>query len=187
MGNTRPLDRADPGLERVARANGFSLHAGVSCEGNQKDKRERLCRYISRPAVAVPRLSLSSTGKVVYTLKTPYRDGTRACPALSGTQVAFEPVDFVTRLAALAWPAASKAEGQPHPLPWRSRSKPPLAWAGHTSQAWERRQVHLQRRSPHTRRASCRHDLGAAPKTCVQYRHRGLWPLRWFCQGHRQH
>ena len=46
---------------------------------------------------------------MVYTLKTPYRDGT--------TQVAFErgghpPVDFVARLAALAWPAASKAEGQ---------------------------------------------------------------------------
>ena len=39
------------------------------------------------------RLSLSSTGKVLYTLKTPYRDGT--------TQVAFEPVDFIVRLAAL--------------------------------------------------------------------------------------
>jgi hypothetical protein len=103
----RPLDRPDPGLERVAKANGFSLHAGVSCEGHQKEKvragmareaalghkRERLCRYIARPAVAVPRLSLSSTGKVVYTLKTPYRDGT--------TQVAFDPVDFVARLAAL--------------------------------------------------------------------------------------
>jgi hypothetical protein len=71
----------------------FSLHAGVSCEGHQKDKRERLCRYIARPAVAVPRLSLSSTGKVVYSLKTPYRDGT--------TQVAFDPVDFMARLAAL--------------------------------------------------------------------------------------
>ena len=89
----RPLDRPDPGLEWVAKANGFSLHAGVNCEGHQKDKRERLCRYIARPAVAVPRLSLSSTGKVLYTLKTPYRDGT--------TQVAFEPVDFVARLAAL--------------------------------------------------------------------------------------
>jgi hypothetical protein len=89
----RPLDRPDPGLERVAKANGFSLHAGVSCEGHQKEKRERLCRYISRPAVATPRLSLSSTGKVLYTLKTPYRDGT--------TQVAFEPVDFIARLAAL--------------------------------------------------------------------------------------
>ena len=89
----RPLDRPNPGLERVAKANGFSLHAGVSCEGHQTDKRERLCRYIARPAVAIPRLSLSSTGKVVYTLKTPYRDGT--------TQVAFDPVDFIARLAAL--------------------------------------------------------------------------------------
>ena len=71
----RPLDRPDPGLERVAKANGFSLHAEVNCEGHQRNKRERLCRYIARPAVAVPRLSLSSTGKVVYTLKTPYRCG----------------------------------------------------------------------------------------------------------------
>ena len=95
----RPLDRPDPGLERVAKANGFSLHAGVSCEGHQKNKRERLFRYIARPAVAIPRLSLSSTGKVIYTLKTSYRDGT--------TQVAFEgaafrTVDFIARLAALA-------------------------------------------------------------------------------------
>jgi len=89
----RPLDRPDPGLERVAKASGFSLHAGVSCEALQKAKRERIFRYIARPPVAVPRLSLSSTGKVVYTLKTPYRDGT--------TQVAFEPVDFIARLAAL--------------------------------------------------------------------------------------
>ncbi len=97
----QPLNRPDTGLERVARANGFSLHAGVNCEGPQKDKRERLCRYIARPAVAIPRLSLSSTGKVLYTLKTPYRDGTRACPAVSGTQVVFDPVDFIARLAAL--------------------------------------------------------------------------------------
>jgi len=94
----RPLDRPDPGLERVAKANGFSLHAGVSCEGHERDKRERLCRYIARPAVAIPRLSLSSSGKVIYTLKTPYRDGT--------TQVVFvrgghPPVDFMARLAAL--------------------------------------------------------------------------------------
>jgi hypothetical protein len=83
----RPLDRSDPGLERLAKTNGFSLHAGVSCEGHERNKRERLCRYIARPAVAVPPLSLSSTGRVVYTLKTPYRDGT--------TQVAFDPVDFI--------------------------------------------------------------------------------------------
>jgi len=101
----RPLDRPDAGLERVAKANGFSLHAGVSCEGHQKDKRERLCRYIARPAVAVPRLSLSSTGKVVYSLKTPYRESLpherNECFGHGTTQVAFDPVDFMARLAAL--------------------------------------------------------------------------------------
>jgi len=109
----QPLNRPDPGLERVAKANGFSLHAGVSCEGHQKDKRERLCRYIARPAVAVPRLSLSSTGKVVYTLKTSYRDGT--------TRVAFDrgghpPVDFIAGLAALAPKPRVKITGTPSPV-----------------------------------------------------------------------
>ncbi len=87
MRTIRPLNWPDPGLERAAKADGFSLYAGVSCEGHQKDKLERLCRYIARPAVAVPHLSLSSTGKVLYTLKKPYCDET--------TQVAFGPADFV--------------------------------------------------------------------------------------------
>ena len=60
-------------MERVAKASGFSLHAGVNCKGHQKDKRKRIFRYIVRPPVASPRLCPSSTGKVVYTLKTPYR------------------------------------------------------------------------------------------------------------------
>ncbi len=51
----RPMDRPDPGLERVAKANGFSLHAGVSCEGHERNKREQLFRYIARPALAVLR------------------------------------------------------------------------------------------------------------------------------------
>jgi ribosomal protein S27E len=88
-----PLESPDSTSERVAKAAGFSLHAGVSCEPHQHDKRERLCRYIARPPVSVQRLSLSARGKVVYTLKTPYRDGT--------TQIVFEPIDFVARLAAL--------------------------------------------------------------------------------------
>jgi hypothetical protein len=31
-----------------------------------------MCRYFTLPPVVVPRLSLSSTGKVIYTLKTIY-------------------------------------------------------------------------------------------------------------------
>jgi hypothetical protein len=72
---------------------GFSLHAGVAAKANQRAKLERLCRYITRPAVSEKRLSLTNQGKVRYELKTPYRDGT--------THVIFEPVDFIAKLAAL--------------------------------------------------------------------------------------
>lgn len=72
---------------------GFSLHAGVSTKSYQRDKLERLCRYISRAPVAAHCLSQTSTGKICYELKTPYRDGT--------THVIFEPLDFISKLAAL--------------------------------------------------------------------------------------
>lgn len=78
---------------RVAKLNGFSLHAGVAAHANQRKKLERLCRYIARPAIAEKRLSITPTGKVRYELKTPFRNGT--------THVIFEPLDFIARLAAL--------------------------------------------------------------------------------------
>jgi hypothetical protein len=80
----------DDGVGKVA---GFSLHAGVAARAAQRQKLERLCRYISRPAIAQQRLSLTPKGNVRYQLKTPYRDGT--------THVIFEPLDFIARLAAL--------------------------------------------------------------------------------------
>ena len=55
---------------------------------------ERLCRYVSRPAVSEKRMALTPNGKIRYPLKTPWRDGT--------THVLFEPLDFIARLAALA-------------------------------------------------------------------------------------
>jgi hypothetical protein len=66
---------------------------GVSARADERKKLERLCRYISRPAVAEKRLSFTPNGNVRYQLKTPYRDGT--------THVIFEPVDFIAKLAAL--------------------------------------------------------------------------------------
>ena len=59
----------------VAR-DGFSLNAAVACAPHQRDRIERLCRYITRPALALERLSTNGAGQVVYQLKTPYRDGT---------------------------------------------------------------------------------------------------------------
>jgi Putative transposase/Transposase zinc-binding domain len=72
---------------------GFSLHAGVSAKANERDKLERLCRYIARPPVSTKRLSLTASGNIRYELKTPYRDGT--------THIIFEPLDFISKLAAL--------------------------------------------------------------------------------------
>jgi hypothetical protein len=83
-------DPFDVGAGKVA---GFSLHAGVAARAGERRKLERLCRYVSRPAVAEKRLSLTPNGNVRYQLKTPYRDGT--------TRVIFEPLDFIARLAAL--------------------------------------------------------------------------------------
>ena len=47
---------------RMARMAGFSLHAGVAAMAHERDKRERLCRYITRPAVSEQRLSLTRNG-----------------------------------------------------------------------------------------------------------------------------
>ena len=41
----------------LARQPGFSLHAATCCEANQRDKLEKLCRYITRPAIANERLA----------------------------------------------------------------------------------------------------------------------------------
>lgn len=49
-------DSFDDGVGKVS---GFSLHAGVAARADQRQKLERLCRYISRPAVSEKRLSLS--------------------------------------------------------------------------------------------------------------------------------
>ena len=61
--------------DEVGKVAGFSLHAGVAAETHERKKLERLCRYITRPAVSEKRLSLTEHGKVRYELKTPFRDG----------------------------------------------------------------------------------------------------------------
>jgi hypothetical protein len=68
---------------------------------NQRDKLERLCRTITRPAIAHERLTRNKEGQslpprrrgVVLKLKTPYRDGT--------THIILSPLEFMQRLAAL--------------------------------------------------------------------------------------
>ena len=52
-------------LVLCANAHGFSLHAGVRCGTHQRKALERLCRYITRPAIANEQLKRTGGGDVV--------------------------------------------------------------------------------------------------------------------------
>ena len=70
-------DIDEPFTTRVGSVAGFSPHAGVAARAGERDKLERLCRYITRPAVSEKRLSLTEHGQGRYTLKNPWRDGSQ--------------------------------------------------------------------------------------------------------------
>jgi len=58
----------DPFTTRVGNVAGFSLHAGVATRANERAKLERLCRYITRPAISAKRLSITHNGQIRYKL-----------------------------------------------------------------------------------------------------------------------
>jgi len=69
-------------------AQDFSLHAEVRCARNQRHKLERLCRYITRPAIANERLMRNRASDVIQLqLKSPYKDGT--------THIVMSPLDKI--------------------------------------------------------------------------------------------
>ncbi len=90
---TIPSWEEDDRFAQVVKVAGFSLYAGVAAQAWERQKLERLARYITRPAVSEKRLSLTPSGNIRYQLKTPYSDGT--------THVIFDPLDFIGKLAAL--------------------------------------------------------------------------------------
>ncbi|MBM3986143.1 MAG: hypothetical protein FJ296_10735, partial [Planctomycetes bacterium] len=77
---------------------GFSLHAGVSVPGGarQREALERLCRYVTRPALATERLHERPDGRLEYELRHPWSDGT--------TAVVLQPRALLSRLATLVPP-----------------------------------------------------------------------------------
>jgi hypothetical protein len=76
-----------------AEVDGFTLHANTLIAADDREALERLCRYTARPPIASERLSFTDDERVLYELRRPWRDGTRA--------IAFEPIAFIERLAAL--------------------------------------------------------------------------------------
>ena len=79
--------------ERCASHRGFSLHANVSCEAEEREKLEHMVRYIARPPVAIDRLHKRGDGLITYRLKKKYRDGTE--------RLLFSPMELMEKLAAL--------------------------------------------------------------------------------------
>ena len=80
----------------VAEAGGINIHAGAAVDGRDRRRLERLCRYMARPPLCAQRLELQDDGKIRYSFRAPWKDGTRA--------VVLTPLDFITRLCALVWP-----------------------------------------------------------------------------------
>ena len=76
-----------------ANFDGFSLHAAVRVAAGDRKRLEHLCRYAGRPAIAESRLSLLPDGRVAYSLKKTWRDGS--------THVVLEPHVLIERLLAL--------------------------------------------------------------------------------------
>jgi hypothetical protein len=81
---------------RCASLGGFSLHANTSVEADEKDRLEKLCRYVARPPIAEMRLSESREGGIIYRFKKEWSDGTQA--------VLFTPHEFIEKLVALIPP-----------------------------------------------------------------------------------
>ena len=78
---------------RCAERAGFSLHADVWVGAHDRKRLERLCRYIARPAIATERLSECEDGRIAYSLRHRWRDGT--------TGMLFEPGELIEKLVAL--------------------------------------------------------------------------------------
>ncbi len=85
-----------PPKAQVAELEGFNLHASVVIGARDPAGRERLLRYVARPAVVNDRVTELPDGRVAYRLKLPGGRGE--------THRIMEPMEFMARLAALVPP-----------------------------------------------------------------------------------
>ena len=77
----------------VTNAKGFSLHAATRVGEGNRSQLEKLCRYVTRPAICLKRLEVRSDGMISWKLRRAWRDGTRA--------FLMTPYEFIARLASL--------------------------------------------------------------------------------------
>ena len=92
---------------------GFNVHAGVRIAAHDRLGLERLCRYVTRPALSQHHLQVLPDQRVQLVLKRPWSDGT--------TSVVFAPLVFLAKLASLV------------PPPRMHRTRYHGLWAPHAS------------------------------------------------------
>ena len=78
---------------------GFSIHAGTMVHQGDAAARERLCRYVLRPALSLSRFSWTNDGRVAYQVKYPRSP--------SHTRLLLEPVQLLARIASLIPPPSA--------------------------------------------------------------------------------
>ena len=119
---------------------GFCVHAEHRVRAHDKAGREKLCRYLHRPPLAQSRLDRLQNGNVRLGLKRAFSDGT--------THVVFEPLDFLSKLAALV------------PPPRMHRTRYHGLWASHASGRSEVTPKAEEEKSEHndTQGGDCAHN-----------------------------
>jgi hypothetical protein len=95
-GGENGVESKAPIPPRCVREGGMSLHADVAVPAHDRNRLERLCRYVARPPIALDRLEAMPDGRLAYRLKTRWRDGT--------THVVMERHELLERLAPLIPP-----------------------------------------------------------------------------------
>jgi hypothetical protein len=72
---------------------GYSVHAATAVKSDERDRLEKLVRYMARPAISEERISVLPNGDIKLKLKTPWRDKTEF--------LIFTPTEFLEKLLAL--------------------------------------------------------------------------------------
>ena len=80
----------------VGEFGGFSIHAGVTVNADDRDGRERLLRYCARPALSMERISETREGLIAYRLRHVQKG--------RATHRVMTPVEFLARIAAIIPP-----------------------------------------------------------------------------------
>jgi hypothetical protein len=86
------------GKRKSASLDGFNLHAAVRIAADNDVAREKLVRYVARPAFALERLSVLPDGRIAYAIKNARKGSTHRI---------LTPVELIARLAALIPPPRS--------------------------------------------------------------------------------